>query len=209
MSQTEQRLSDLLQAIAPDTQGVGYHDVIRRAHRERRRRVLSATGGSLVVAAVLVLVGILVSSSTGHPDRLNVAPLATPAQTGPTPDSTVGCLPEPPILSSTSVQAGQSLTVVGPANECGAARAGTTYTIVLGQVGRAAPAILGVVNGHQDGSYTASVTIPADASPGEAYIIVEPSTTEMSCRDVRDQSASCAGLMARITVLPATTHTSP
>jgi hypothetical protein len=209
VTNAEQRLGELFQATAPASDGVHYDDVIRRAHGDRRRLALSALASTLAVGTALVILVVFITANSGGSDALKVSPLATPAQQGPTPSSTAGCSAEPPKLSAASVQAGRSLNVTGPSSNCGTVLAGTTYSIVLGQVGRAAPVTLAIVNVQKDGSFMADVTIPTDASPGESYILIQTSTKEPTCHDVHNQSESCAGLVARITVLPPALSTSP
>jgi hypothetical protein len=77
--------------------------------------------------------------------------------------------------------------------------AGKTYTLTLGQVGRAAPLPLDTVLVDRNGAFATAVRIPAAASPGEAAIIVKGSAFDQ-CRD--SSSGSCAGYTVRLTVLP-------
>jgi hypothetical protein len=50
--------------------------------------------------------------------------------------------------------------------------AGVSYTVTLGQAGRAAPIALGTVAVQRDGSFRTRITIPTTASPGQSYLIV-------------------------------------
>jgi hypothetical protein len=77
---------------------------------------------------------------------------------------------------------------------------GKTYTLTLGQVGRAAPLPLESVGVKRDGAFATPVRIPAEASPGEAVIIVKGSPFDQ-CLDTTS-SGSCAGYAVSLTVLP-------
>jgi hypothetical protein len=71
-----------------------------------------------------------------------------------------------------------------------------TYTVTLGQVGRADPVRLKSVPVRRDGAFRTSVRIPRTASPGQSFIVVKGSLFDR-CRD----TASCAGYTAPVRVL--------
>jgi hypothetical protein len=121
---------------------------------------------------------------------------ATDAAVGPSPTR---CLPSPLHVSRARVRAGTTLTVSSDASACAARYPSRkTYTLSLGQVGRAAPLRLAVVAVRRNGAFKAKVRVPSTASPGEAYIVVRGSPFD-DCKDTPPQS--CAGYGARLTVL--------
>ena len=79
--------------------------------------------------------------------------------------------------------------------------AGHRYTLVLAQLGRAAPLHLGMFPVSRDGAFTAVVHIPQRASPGQSYIDVTGSLFD-HCEDTKGVAASCAGYDAPFRVLP-------
>jgi hypothetical protein len=94
------------------------------------------------------------------------------------------------------------VTVSSPAFACRASYpAGKQYRLLLELVDRAAPKSLGLVPVGRDGSFRASLVIPKDASPGEAFIEVSGSAFDDVCRDTVGNS--CAGYMVTLTLLPA------
>ncbi len=125
---------------------------------------------------------------------------------GPKPDlartPTTTCLPSRPTVEPNTVRAGGSVTVASTGFEgCGSYPAPRTYSMTLGTVGRQAPADLGNVAAAADGTFSATVMIPAGTSPGEAYIIFQGSAWD-ECKDT-DNGASCAGYdTPAITVTP-------
>lgn len=166
-------------------------EMSRSAVRKRMmRRVV------LVISALVVGIFLVGCGASG------------PHQTAPTETAlraAVGsrCLPSPLRLSAVSMQPGKALTVSSDAFACGASyRAGKTYTLTLGQVGRGSPLKLGVAPVRRDGAFKARLRIPARASPGEAYIVVHGSAFDQ-CNDT--SSGSCAGYDVRLHVLAAIT----
>ena len=203
MTSVEERLADLLHEVAPTPSGVSYDAVLRKARRRRRAMSGAAVAVAAVVAGTVAAVVTLASTGSG-PAQLTTGPSASvPA---------AGCYPSPLRLSSDSVRAGASVTVSSSPFACDASYpVGKTYTLVLGQVGRAAPLPLGVVPVGRDGAFSADVRIPASASPGESYVLVQGSAFDRPCQDTSSQSTSCASYSIRLTVLAAgsTTTSTP
>ena len=140
------------------------------------------------------------------PDRalrtLLAVALATGGLAGCGADAGGGaCLPEPLIVRPAEVVAGASLTVASTGfRACGARYDdGHEYELQLSSLGRRDPIDLGDAAVAPDGSFTATVTVPADASPGESEIGVRGSPYDEPCGD----GESCAGYGVRVTVLPA------
>jgi hypothetical protein len=110
------------------------------------------------------------------------------------------CLPSRLSAQPQKVQAGGTLVLSSGAFQCARRYLpGHSYTLVLAPVGRAAPLRLAAVRVHQDGSFTASIVVPATASPGESYVIVHGSPFDAQC----DDTGSCADYEARVQVVPA------
>jgi hypothetical protein len=98
------------------------------------------------------------------------------------------CYPSPLRLSVQKARIGLRLTVSSAAFACRASYpAGKTYTVVLNRA--PGPQVLAVVPVNRDGSFTAAVRIPADASAGYASILVRGSAFDRPCKD---GAASCA-----------------
>ncbi len=109
------------------------------------------------------------------------------------------CLPEPLQIHPDKVVVASAVTVSSAPFNCqGTYPAGKVYQLTLSFVGRSAPIDLGSFPVNADGSFRAIVPIPANASPGEAYIIVHGSPFDY-CHDSIGQS--CAGYTARLTIL--------
>lgn len=101
------------------------------------------------------------------------------------------CLPAALTATPRAVSAGGNvvLTSTGFTSPACRYRRGKHYRLTLGTVGRQPPRDLGVVSVSRRGKLRADVSIPMDASPGEAYIIVHGSGFDR-CDDTR---SSCAG----------------
>lgn len=113
------------------------------------------------------------------------------------------CLPEPLQVEPRDVAAGSSVTLFSAPFQCGDSYpSGKTYRLTLGLAGRSAPVDLGSYPVKTDGSFSATISIPKLASPGEAYIIVYGSPFDQ-CDDRRH--ASCAGYSVRLNIVPLTT----
>jgi hypothetical protein len=98
------------------------------------------------------------------------------------------------------VAVGERVTVSSPAFRCAARYpAGTRYRLSLLLAGRGAPEPLGTVPVARNGSFRATVTVPADAPPGAAAIAVAGSLFD-DCLD--NQRGSCAGYSVDLTLLP-------
>lgn len=110
------------------------------------------------------------------------------------------CLPELPVVRPSEVVAGEQLTISSTGSACGARHdGGKRYGLQLLSLGRADPVDLGDVDVAPDGSFTATVSVPADASPGESAVSVSGSPYDEPCDD---GEASCAGYDVSVTVLP-------
>jgi hypothetical protein len=127
--------------------------------------------------------------------------LGLPACSSPGPSAS-RCLPEPLHVDPSSVVAGADVTVTSDGFKCsGSYPAGKTYHLTLGLVGRAAPIDLGPYPVNANGSFHATVKIPASTSPGEAYITVGGSSFDQ-CTD--SGNGSCAAYMVQLQVLSPT-----
>lgn len=123
------------------------------------------------------------------------------AACSPTPARSTLCLPEPRHVNPPQVAAGWSLAVASAPFKCGGAYpTGKKYHLTLGLVGRQLPMDLGSYPVNRDGSFAATVPIPANASPGEAAIVVHGSPFDQC--DASGQG-SCAGYGASFTIIPA------
>jgi len=111
------------------------------------------------------------------------------------------CLPELPPVQPAEVVAGTQLTIASTGFSCDARYDDEEkrYPLELGSVGRAEPVDLGDVDVDPDGSFTTTVTVPVDASPGESHVSVSGSPYDEPC----DDTGSCAGYTVSLTVLPA------
>jgi hypothetical protein len=110
-------------------------------------------------------------------------------------------LPEPLHVNPAQVAAGSSVAVASaPFKYGGTYPAGKKYQLSLGLVGRQPPMNLGSYPVNTDGSFAASVPIPAKASPAEAAIIVHGSPFDQ-CDD--SGQGSCAGYVVSFTIIPA------
>ena len=110
------------------------------------------------------------------------------------------CLPELPTAQPAEVVAGGRLTLASTGFTCDARYdEGKRYQLELASLGRVDPVDLGEVDVAPDGSFTATVTVPADASPGESAVSVSGSPYDEPCED----TGSCAGYTVSLTVLPA------
>jgi hypothetical protein len=111
------------------------------------------------------------------------------------------CLPSRMSASPSRIVVGGAVTVSSPAFACGASYpVGKQYRLQLELVGRAAPKSLGLVPVGRDGSFRASLVLPKDAPPGEAFIDVSGSAYD-DCGDT--VGGSCAGYLVALTLLPA------
>ena len=114
------------------------------------------------------------------------------------------CLPSPLSIDPARVKAGAAVTVSSPPFACrGSYPAGHRYTLVLGQVGRAAPIDLGRFAVSREVAFRAVVHIPRRASPGQSYVVVSGSPCD-HCAGTKGGAASCAGYDASVRVLPST-----
>jgi hypothetical protein len=117
-----------------------------------------------------------------------------------TPPGSTYCLPEPLHVTPPQVAAGSSVTIASAPFKCGGTYpAGKKYQLTLGLVGRQPAVDLGSYPVNTDGSFAATVPIPADASPGEAGIIVHGSPFDQ-CGD--SGQGSCAGYVVSLTIIP-------
>jgi hypothetical protein len=151
--------------------------------------------GIVVVAAVTVVFVTVVLVGCGS----STSPSSSISTGGnqSTRTSVARCGPSPLRLRPRVVKAGGTLTVESAPFTCHAHYlADKTYTVTLGQVGRADPVRLKSVPVRRDGAFRTSVRIPRTASPGQSFIVVKGSLFDR-CRD----TASCAGYTAPVRVL--------
>jgi hypothetical protein len=110
------------------------------------------------------------------------------------------CLPEPLHVDPSRVIAGTAVTVTSDSFKChGSYPAGKKYHLTLGFVGNASLMDLGSYPVNTDGSFHSSVTIPPNASPGEARIIVGGSTFD-ECTG--SGNPPCLGYVVQLEILP-------
>ena len=94
-----------------------------------------------------------------------------------------------------------SASVSSAGFKCGGSYpSGKTYRLELGLIGRQPPMELGSYPVNKDGSFEAVVSIPANASPGDAGILVFGSPYDQ-CNDTGH--GSCAGYGVSLTIIPA------
>lgn len=107
------------------------------------------------------------------------------------------CLPSRLRAEPTTVAAGGTVTVTSAPFECGARyEPGKLYALELLSLGRANPLELGSFPVDDDGSFRAVVCVPADASPGESYVVAHGTAFDQPCA----RNASCAGYDVRLVV---------
>ena len=117
-----------------------------------------------------------------------------------------GCLPQLPTVAPAAVAAGGQLTITSTGFTCDARyEDGQQYGLELFSLGRTDPIDLGDVDVAPDGSFSATVTVPADASPGESVLSVSGSAYDEPCDDTGGSGGGggCAGYGVTVTVLPA------
>jgi hypothetical protein len=122
---------------------------------------------------------------------------------GAVPEQVTGtrCLPQLPTLRPAAVAAGAELTITSTGFTCGTRYdEGKQYALELSSVGRTDPIDLGDVDVAPDGSFSVTVTVPVEASPGESALVVAGSPYDEPCDDT---NGSCAGYGTSLTVLPA------
>jgi hypothetical protein len=123
--------------------------------------------------------------------------IGLPACSSPVPGSSP-CLPEPLHVDPSRVGAGTAVTVTSDGFKChGSYPAGRKYHLTLGFVGRASLMDLGGYPVNTDGSFHSSVTIPANAPPGEARIIVSGSSFDQCT----GSNPPCLGYVVRLEIL--------
>jgi len=124
--------------------------------------------------------------------------IGLPACASPVPGSSP-CLPEPLHVDPSRVVAGTAVTVTSDGFKChGSYSAGKKYHLTLGFVGRASLMDLGSYPVNADGSFHSSITIPANASPGEARIIVSGSSFDQC---TGSGNPPCLGYVVRLEIL--------
>jgi hypothetical protein len=79
---------------------------------------------------------------------------------------------------------------------------GKTYAVTLALVGRAAPKPLGKASVKPDGSFAATIVIPPDAPPGEAYLEIKGSAFDTCNADTHNSSCAVYASPA-LTIRPA------
>lgn len=125
------------------------------------------------------------------------ATVAVPAIDWPWADD-VDCSPEPLTASPVDVVVGRTFTLSSGGFACQDTYGeGKQYDLELAYQGRAEADDLGKVDVAADGSFSTAVTVPADAPPGEAGLLVRGSPLDDCPAD-----ASCAGYGVVIQLLP-------
>jgi len=133
----------------------------------------------LVLAAVLVTTG-----SSGCDDGVSRA----------------DCLPALPTAQPAAVAVGAQLTIASTGSACAARYDdGKEYSLELLSLGRTGSIDLGDVDVEPDGSFSVTLAVPSDASPGESAVSVHGSPYDDPC----DDTASCASYGVSVVVLPA------
>jgi hypothetical protein len=146
------------------------------------RRVTRGVYGHIVVAALLGLTLSAACSACGL--------------------GTSTCFPEPLHVNPLGVAAGSSVIISSAGFKCnGSYPSGKKYQLTLGLVGRSEPMDLGSYPVNANGSFNATVRIPASASPGESYVVVRGSPFD---RCEESGQGSYAGYSVRLTIMPAT-----
>jgi hypothetical protein len=111
------------------------------------------------------------------------------------------CFPELPTVRPAAVAVGAQLTIASTGFGCDARYDdGKQYGLRLSSDGRIDPIDLGDVDVAPDGSFSVTVTVPRNASPGESSLAVSGSPYDEPCQDT---GSSCASYAASLTVLPA------
>ena len=104
------------------------------------------------------------------------------------------CLPAALVVVPSTLPAGGRVRLTAPAANCDLQYGqGKTYTVTLGLAGRAEPKSLGRVPVQADGSFATTLTIPADATPGDAFLEVAGSPFDQCAAS---SGASCAGYVS-------------
>jgi hypothetical protein len=110
------------------------------------------------------------------------------------------CYPSPLHLSSQRVRAGTDVTLASTPFACNASYpVGKVYAVVLAAAGRPGPTHLADVPVQRDGSFRATIRIPAGASPGESAVSVLGSRFDLPCKDT--VATSCASYAIGLTIL--------
>ena len=111
-----------------------------------------------------------------------------------------GCLPELAHATPSSAPAGSVITVSAPAANCDLEYYGEIeYTVGIANIGTGGPDTMQKFMVQPDGSFTVDVEVPADLSPGEAYVHIAGSRyVTAPCLD----NASCATYDVSFTVDP-------
>jgi len=140
---------------------------------------------------VLLPVSFLVATACGAESPVTQPKAVAPAPaTSPT---TQPCLPSRLAVVPATVRVGGKVVLSAAAFTCSAKyEPGKTYTVTLGLVGRSEPKALGSVPVNEDGSFKATLSIPADASPGLAYLSVGGSAFD-NCGKSGDGSCAVYG----------------
>jgi len=158
----------------------------------RRWTSVGSVAGAVAVAVVVVTTVLLTQNGGSQAAGGNPTPAGS------------RCLPSRLHVHPERVRAGGQLRVSSAPFACDASYPpGTSYRLILAQVGRAAPLPVAVVPVNGDGSFSAVVRIPASASPGESYLEARGSAYDRPCQDTVRVAASCAGYAVRIDVRPA------
>jgi len=114
------------------------------------------------------------------------------------PDPEPSCIPSGPVeVSPATVAPGGTVTVSSGSADCAVERRYSHYELRLGSTDDAP--VLGKVDVGTHGEFRTTVTVPADASPGDEVIAVRGSAYDY-CPGHAGPDADCPGYFGRVTV---------
>ena len=113
------------------------------------------------------------------------------------PDPEPSCTPGPVAVSPATIAPGGSVTVSSASVDCTVERRYSHYELRWGSTNE--DPVLGTVDVGTHGAFRTTVTIPADASPGDDVIVVRGSSYDW-CPRHAGPGADCAGYHAKLTV---------
>jgi hypothetical protein len=161
------------------------------SRRIGRRAILAALAITAVVGGALA-----VRQLDDSTPSVGVTATAPGTETGRAADGR--CLPEPMAISPGAAAPGLTVTVSSRGGCTDGSISGAHYRISLGFAGRQPPVLdAGAVDPGPDGAFSTVVQVPANATPGDAYVSVTGSPFD-SCSD----SGSCAGYSVSFAIQP-------
>ena len=184
-------LADRAQVPSVDIPALETAAADRRGRRNRQRAAL--TGAAVVL---LVGVGFAATWSPHREDKLVGSPASPSAAATP-------CLPAPATASPVVLRPGESVNLSAPAFTCAAYQPGKTYAVVLDITADNSQAIfeadLGRLPVNIDGSFQATVRLPADVPTGQGTFYLRGNSYDL-CGDQPSDYGSCPGYKANPTV---------